>query len=367
MIKIDNYGGDSLKIFSTLNSSLLAGKPTALITVIASSNRQDLIGKKALYTNLELVKAEFEADLSAEISAGVLPIIGNFKSELLNFKTTKGEELKLFVHSFVPQPRLIILGGGHVGAALCRMAAHLDYNIVLIDDRPAFASLSSHPDAHQLICDRFETALEKLEPSPADYIVIVTRGHKHDRLCLEQSLKRKQFAYIGMIGSRKKVQAQMQKLAASGFSQAELDRVYSPIGLPIGAITEPEIAISILAEITAVRRKNGKAETARTEVLNEIERLAIAGEQAVLVTIIATMGSTPRKTGSQMIVYPDGSLKGTIGGGCVEADARREALLQLDAGRPALFRQRLIADAAAEEGMACGGIMDLFLEPLLPE
>jgi xanthine dehydrogenase accessory factor len=285
------------------------------------------------------------------------------RSELIDLISDHHGRLQLFFHYLAPRPRLIILGGGHVGGALCRAAALLDYRIIIIDDRPAFAAEKSHPDAYQVICDRFENALDQLEPSAADYLVIVTRGHQHDRLCLEKSLDR-QAAYIGMIGSRKRVEAQMQELQAKGYSSEQLARVHSPIGLSIGAVTEPEIAISILAEITAARRGLGKEETVQAELLTELERLEKAGDRHVLVTIVDTMGSTPRKTGSQMIVYPDGLLKGTIGGGCSEADARREALLQLAAGVPALFRQRLTADAAAEEGMACGGVMDLFIEPL---
>ena len=106
-------------------------------------------------------------------------------------------------------------------------------------------------------------------------------------------------------------------------------------------------------------------EAVQVEVLHELCRLEQNGEKAVLATIIATQGSTPRKTGSQMIVYPDGALKGTVGGGCSEAEVRREALLCLDREQTGRVRLKLTADAAAGEGMACGGIMDIYLD-LLP-
>jgi xanthine dehydrogenase accessory factor len=351
--------------FTAINRSLATGEQAALVTITSMPQDDDFIGRKALYLERKMVRSEYPEELAVRINAAAMVVMENNQSGLVETTTAEGHQLAFFVHSFIPGPRLIILGGGHVGAALCRMAALLDYRIILVDDRPAFASPKVNPDAHQLICDRFDLALDELEPTPADYIVIVTRGHQHDRLCLEKSLKRKRFAYIGMIGSHKRVRAQLEDLAAAGFSREEIEKIHSPIGLSIGAITEPEIALSILAEITAVRRRDGKAETAALDVLRELERLEKAEEQAALVTVVATMGSTPRKSGSQMIVYPDGSLRGTIGGGCSEADARREALLQLQSGKPSLFRQRLTADAAAAEGMACGGIMDLLIEPLL--
>ncbi|MCJ7806492.1 MAG: XdhC family protein, partial [Clostridia bacterium] len=240
----------------------------------------------------------------------------------------------------------------------------LDYEIILLDDRPSFANQISHPHAHRLICEPFERALAQIEPSSSDYIVIVTRGHKHDRICLEKALGR-EAVYIGMIGSRRRVNAQLKDLTESGYSEEQLSRVYSPIGLSIGAVTEAEIALSILAEITRVRRSSSSDEAIQYEVLQTLVQLEESSEQAVLATIINTKGSTPRKTGTQMIIYPDGSLKGTIGGGCAEAEVRREALHCFDHGQTGQVRLKLTADAAADEGMACGGLVDIYLE-LLP-
>ncbi len=352
-----------MSLYNCLIESGIKGLPVTVATVTSCSENPHLVGSKAVYSASGMIAGDFSQNLALDIDQIIRQNIATGRSEMVELESNSCGRLKVFLHNLSPGPRLIILGGGHVGGALCRAAALLDYRIVVIDDRPDFASARIHPQAHQVICDRFENALDKLEPSAADFLVIVTRGHKHDRICLEKSLDR-QAAYIGMIGSRKRVEAQIRELQDKGYSSDQLARIHSPIGLPIGAVTEPEIAISILAEITAVRRQAGKTETAQVEVISELERLEKTGDQHVLVTIINTMGSTPRKVGSQMIVYPDGRLKGTIGGGCSEADARREALLQLDSGKPLLYRLRLTAEAAAEEGMACGGVMDLFIEPL---
>jgi len=196
-----------------------------------------------------------------------------------------------------------------------------------------------------------------------DYIVIVTRGHRHDRLCLEKVLER-EAAYIGMIGSRRRVRAQLQDMAEHGFKPEQLARVHTPIGLPIGAVTEAEIAVSIIAEIIQVRRRVSSDEAIQSNVLQELVRIEKNQERAVLATLIKTLGSTPRKAGSQVIFYPDGAVVGTIGGGCAEEETKKEALHCFDTNLAKKMRLELTADAAADEGMACGGIMEILLEPV---
>ncbi len=350
-----------MDIYKEIYEQLVSGKETALVTVISAGYDQRQGGNKVILSGDRVIHSELDRELTEEVYARVEAFLKKRQSALTGFSPGREESRQLFIHFFNPAPRLIILGGGHVGAALCRIAGQLDYEIILIDDRPSFTSKSAHPDAGRLICDRFDEALDQVESSPSDYIVIVTRGHQHDRLCLEKALER-DFAYIGMIGSRSRVSAQMKDLAQSGFSREQLDRVHSPIGLQIGAVTEAEIALSILAEITAVRRSAHSDEAYQNEVLKELMRLEKDHRQAVLATVIKTRGSTPRKAGSQMIVYPDGSLTGTIGGGCAEAEARREALLCFDRAKTGRLKLELTADAAADEGMACGGTMDVYFE-----
>jgi xanthine dehydrogenase accessory factor len=352
-----------LELYTKVLDLMHKGEATLLTTVTSCPDYPKIIGSKAVYSDRGLLDGDLEAEVTAAAEPLIKQVITGGQSGLVCKAVSNFGEITFFIHMLLPRPRLIVLGGGHVGAALCKMAALLDYQILLIDDRPSFASSESHPDADWVICDAFEHALDSLEASVSDYIVIVTRGHHFDRLCLEKSLSRSA-AYLGMIGSRKRVRAQLEELEKEGYSKEQLARVHAPIGLAIGAVTEPEIALSILAEITAVRRSSNSAETAQVAVLEALAALESSKQRAALVTIVETFGSTPRKTGSQMIVYPDGSITGTIGGGCSEADARREALLQLEQDRPLLFRQRLTAEAAAEEGMACGGIMDLFIEPI---
>ncbi len=348
--------------FEKLSELILQFGQVALLTVIGGTD-PELLGKKIIIAEDTVYLSELNGCLTDLVHERVAGTSENMESSKLEIEFGGEGKMQLFYHRYSPPPRLIILGGGHVGAAICRVASNLDFELIVIDDRPSFAHRSAHPQADLLICDHFEQAFEKLKPMASDYIVIVTRGHRHDRLCLERALSRNA-AYVGMIGSRSRVRSQLRDLAVAGYSETELARVYTPIGIDIGAVTEAEIAISILAEVIQVRRKNSREEAVQQEVLKTL----VSGEKekvpSALITMTATAGSTPRKAGSQMVVFPDGLMVGTIGGGCAEADARREALNCLDKGFAQNMKLKLTADAAAEEGMACGGIMDLFVELL---
>jgi xanthine dehydrogenase accessory factor len=153
-----------------------------------------------------------------------------------------------------PPLELIICGGGHVGQAVARAAALLDFKITVIDDRPEFSSREKFPDqAVRLITGDFTEALRSLKITQASHLVIVTRGHRHDEICLREVIE-KPARYIGMIGSRRRSTTIREHLRREGVGGEHLRRVHSPIGLDIGAITPEEIALAILAEIVLARR-----------------------------------------------------------------------------------------------------------------
>ncbi len=150
-------------------------------------------------------------------------------------------------------PRLFILGAGHVARPTAHFAAAVDFDVVVLDDRPEFASTERFPDATAVkTISGFDDAFENLTVDDDAFIVIVTRGHLHDRTVLAQAL-RTPAAYIGMIGSRRKRDAIFESLLHDGFTSDDIARVHSPIGLSIGANTPEEIAVSIVAELIAVR------------------------------------------------------------------------------------------------------------------
>lgn len=150
-------------------------------------------------------------------------------------------------------PELVILGGGHIALPLATMANLVGYRVTVVDDRPSFANPQRFPQAEQVICQDFAAALAEMDITEHTEVVIVTRGHRHDKVCLEAVINRPA-AYIGMIGSRRRVKALLSDLEDSGVSRERLDFVHTPIGLVIGAETPEEIAVSILAELIKCRR-----------------------------------------------------------------------------------------------------------------
>jgi len=154
-----------------------------------------------------------------------------------------------------PAPRLIIAGAGHVGAALAGMARLMDFAVTVIDDRPDFASAERFPGALRRI-GAVEDELEKLRLDDQAYVVIVTRGHRRDALALA-AVVQSSAAYVGLIGSKRKIVTIFEDLQSRGISIEQLARVHAPIGLDIGAVTPAEIAVSIAAELIAVRHQVG--------------------------------------------------------------------------------------------------------------
>lgn len=168
-----------------------------------------------------------------------------------------GSELELFLDSLTPAPSLVIVGAGHIAQPLCSMGSALGFRVTVVDDRPSFASRERFPEAAELRVGYFRDELARLPLHRSTYVVIVTRGHAHDEEALRAVID-SEAAYIGMIGSRRKVRTILDRLAESGISNQRLGSVYSPIGLDIGAESPAEIAVSILAEMVAVRRKGGR-------------------------------------------------------------------------------------------------------------
>jgi len=161
---------------------------------------------------------------------------------------------EVLVEPVIPKPRLLIVGGGHIGQALAAQAKLIGFDVTVLDDRPEFTHSDLFPESVATICGDIPRAVADFPIDKSTYVVIVTRGHKHDaevlRACIGSPA-----AYIGMIGSKRKVTLIRDQLVGSGTVTAEqFSRVYAPIGLNIGAVTVPEIAASIAAQLIAVRR-----------------------------------------------------------------------------------------------------------------
>jgi xanthine dehydrogenase accessory factor len=164
-----------------------------------------------------------------------------------------GEGLEVFAEGLAPAPHLVIFGAGHVSVAVCRFARSVHFRVTVVDDRAEYAMRDRFPDAQAVVVQDFARVLDGITIDADSYVVIVTRGHKWDEAVLEQVLSTPA-QYIGMIGSRRKTLAILDRLRQKGADAERLKRVYSPIGLSIGAVTAEEIALSIASELVKIRR-----------------------------------------------------------------------------------------------------------------
>jgi len=170
-----------------------------------------------------------------------------------------GAALEVLAEPIVPEPRLLIAGGGHIGRALAAAAGALGFEVNVVDDRPEFADPARFPPGTAVRCGDIGGEVARFPIGPDTHVVIVTRGHRQDAAALAACI-RSPAASIGMIGSRRKVALMREEMVASGRAAAEeFDRILAPIGLDIGAVTVPEIAASIAAQLVAVRRKGAAA------------------------------------------------------------------------------------------------------------
>ncbi len=214
----------------------------ALTTFREMDNGIELIGRSIYLRDGTLAGASFWSEEGLE----------TLKSELRETSSTRLFSLEGLTIAADPVSRtktLYCFGGGHVAQPTAHIAALVGFRVVVIDDRAEFANATCFPDADEtIVVNDFTNALDKLAIDPDSFIVIVTHGHRHDRIVLEQAL-RTNAGYIGMIGSRRKWKIICSALLEEGFSKEDLARVHCPIGLDIKAETPEEIAVSIAAEL----------------------------------------------------------------------------------------------------------------------
>jgi xanthine dehydrogenase accessory factor len=164
-----------------------------------------------------------------------------------------GGQLSVFVEPVVPQPRLYVFGAGHISKSISKIATLAGFATVIVDNREAFASRDRFPEADEIFAEEYEEVFPKLPIRDTSYLVIVTRGHRDDMRVLRWAVGTNA-KYIAMIGSKRKVIGVVKELEKEGISREAFERTFAPMGLDIGAITPEEIAVSIVAEMIAMRR-----------------------------------------------------------------------------------------------------------------
>ena len=284
-------------------------------------------------------------------------------------RLTKTVEGQTYTRVFLPESRLILLGGGHIAQPLCAMASMLDFAVTVVDDRMTFANSERFPQAAQIICNSFAAAIADLKIRPTDYVCVITRGHRWDGECLREILNGTLPSYLGMIGSKRRVEGLLDLLAEEGFTPEHLARIHAPIGLQINAQTPAEIAVSICAQLVAHRRKDFRKDAALAQTNTDYAMLRFLAENTqpkACALVLSSTGSTPVKPGAMMGIDFLGNGYGTIGGGCSEAAVMVRARKIMGTGTSCVVQIDMTNDVAESEGMVCGGTMRVLLEDVAP-
>jgi xanthine dehydrogenase accessory factor len=182
-----------------------------------------------------------------------------------------GGTLEVYIEPVLPASTLYIFGAGHVALNLYKVARMAGFDVIVVDDREAYANRERFPEAKDVYAEDFDRVLNQLSPTESSYLVITTRGHRDDMRVLRWAVETPA-RYIGMIGSQRKVIAIYKELEREGIAREKLERVYAPMGIDIGAITPEEIAVSVAAELIAIRR-NSAADLPHMRSVKAIELL----------------------------------------------------------------------------------------------
>jgi xanthine dehydrogenase accessory factor len=267
------------EVLTAAQEALARGETVALVTIVrAQGSTPQRVGAKMLvFADGRTVGTIGGGCYESEAFWKAREAIGTGRPALVRFDLNDdlagesglicGGQMDVFIEPLSPSPHLYIAGGGHVGVELARAAAGVGFRIHVVDDRERFASADRFPDAEEIAVDSIPEWLERSPLLPPAYVAIVTRGHQHDLAALRAVATRDHLRYVGLIGSRAKVTRIVDALVEEGMPADALRRVHSPIGLDIGAVTPAEIAVSIVAELIAVRHGKLDAGTADVETL----------------------------------------------------------------------------------------------------
>jgi len=244
----------SMDLIAKVNELMAAGETLCLATVITSDAADISPGRKMIVReDGSLDGAIGSPNLDPDIRDQALAALAEKKSCIIEIDGG----IRVFINVLCPEARLLICGAGHIALPLARFASDVGFSVTVLDDRSDFAHPSRFPGC-TTITENFTIALRDMSLGSNTHVVIITRGHEHDVDCLMEILPR-QVAYVGLIGSRRRVSFVLQWLEEKGFSRERLKDVFTPIGTPIGAESPEEIALSIVSELVCVRRK-GKAQ-----------------------------------------------------------------------------------------------------------
>ena len=255
------------EVFAAIAEALERGETAALVTIVSArgSTPQRVGAKMLVFADGRSVGTIGGGCYESDAFGKARDAIAARKPQLVHYELSDdfaqetglicGGQMDVYIEPIEPSPELYIIGGGHVGYHLARLAHEVGFRVHVVDDREKFANRERFPTAEEVVADDIPTWLAAATLPPHAYAVIVTRGHTNDLEAL-RALAPRELRYLGLIGSRAKVARVYDALTADGVPADQLARIHAPIGLDIGAVTPQEIAVSILAELIAV--KHGK-------------------------------------------------------------------------------------------------------------
>jgi xanthine dehydrogenase accessory factor len=255
------------EVFAAVADALDRGEPAALVTIVAThgSTPQRVGAKMLVFGDGRMVGTIGGGCYENDAFWKAREAIAARKPQLVHYELSDdfaqetglicGGQMDVYIEPIEPSPELYVIGAGHVGTHLAHLAQEVGFHVHVVDDREKFANRDRFPAATEVLAEDIPGWLARTNLTPHAYVVIVTRGHTNDLEAL-RALAPRELRYLGLIGSRAKVARIYDALTADGMPAAHLKKVHAPIGLDIGAVTPQEIAVSILAELIAV--KHGK-------------------------------------------------------------------------------------------------------------
>jgi xanthine dehydrogenase accessory factor len=268
----------SPKLLQIMKAMLAKQEVTALVTITSHPNQKYLGRKFLVWEDGHFYNEHPELEIIyASLKESCQSLIQKRKNKCIRSQVNE-QEVECFVEILLPQPHLIIAGGGHVCEPVVQMASMLGYFITVVDDRSEFARKERFPMANEVICEGYLDYFQKCPLTSNTWILLLTRGHQFDVLSLQELLRRAETpAYIGMIGSRRRIAGVFEQLKHE-FPTSSFDSIYTPVGLDIGAETPAEIAVSILAEMLKV--KNNKSGDSLSLETRHLAKLGFRGGES---------------------------------------------------------------------------------------
>ena len=255
------------EVFAAVADALERGEPAALVTIVAThgSTPQRVGAKMLVFGDGRMVGTIGGGCYENDAFWKAREAITARNPQLVHYELSDdfaqetglicGGQMDVYIEPIEPSPELYVIGAGHVGTHLAHLAQEVGFHVHVVDDREKFANRDRFPAATEVLTEDIPAWLARTNLTPNAYVVIVTRGHTNDLEAL-RALAPRDLRYLGLIGSRAKVARIYDALTADGMPAEHLKKVHAPIGLDIGAVTPQEIAVSILAELIAV--KHGK-------------------------------------------------------------------------------------------------------------